>query len=404
MVGKRKSYLVMAVVLLFSLSFGAAGCGSDKPAATTTQGTSGGQAKVVNVGWSGPLSGGAAIYGQDTVEGLKMAVEEINGKGGITVSGQKYTINLITLDDQYMPNMTATNARRLRSENKVPVIFTPHAGGVYALQEFNLEEKFLIVAHSADPQIAERGNKLTFVAAPPFSGQPEPFSRVAMEKYGKKVALIPATHKYAKDWTTTFVSAWEKLGGQVTGNFAVDYNKETDFYTYVSKALATKPDVLFVGGPSKPTAMIIKQARQLGFKGGFVLMDQARLEEMEKVVPLSDLTGCIGMMPLYQMPGPGVGKFVENYKARYGGKLPTFHHAGNYMAMKIVARGMEKAGTVEDAAKIFEGMKQIFPIKEEGFPYELTGINSNGSLQVEEAGVMVTDGKYGPPVPISVKK
>lgn len=402
--GRHRGYVFPVAVLLFVLIFAVSGCSSSKPAPATGQGSPGAAAKAVNVGWSGPLSGGAAIYGQDTVEGLKMAVDEINGKGGITVAGQKYTFNLVTLDDQYQPNMTATNARRLRSESKVPVVFCPHAGGVFAMQEFNLDDRFLIIGHSADPAIADRGNKLTFVAAPPFSGQPEPFSKAAMEKFGKKMALVPATHKYAKDWTDAIVSAWEKLGGRVTGNFAVDYNKETDFYTYVSKALATQPDVLFIGGPSKPTAMVIKQARQLGFKGGFILLDQCRLEEMENIVPLADLNGCIGVIPLYKMVGPGVNKFVDGYKAKYGGKLPTFHHAGNYMALKILARGMEKAGSVDDAAKIYEGMKQIFPIKEEGFPYELTGISSKGSLQVEEAGVMVIDGKYGPPIPITVKK
>ena len=36
---------------------------------------------------------------------------------------------------------------------------------------------------------------------------------------------------------------------------------------------AASPDVMFIGGASEPTALVIKQARELGFQGGFMVMD-----------------------------------------------------------------------------------------------------------------------------------
>lgn len=91
---------------------------------------------TVNIGFSGPLSGPAAYYGENTLSGLEMAVDEINQEG-IDVDGKKYGINLVTLDDQYLPNETGTNARRLVQENDTPIIFVPHSGGVFATQVFN---------------------------------------------------------------------------------------------------------------------------------------------------------------------------------------------------------------------------------------------------------------------------
>ena len=44
-------------------------------------------ADEVNIGFTGPLSGGAALYGENTLEGLRMAAKEINGNGGIDVDG-----------------------------------------------------------------------------------------------------------------------------------------------------------------------------------------------------------------------------------------------------------------------------------------------------------------------------
>ncbi|GAB6175096.1 ABC transporter substrate-binding protein [Paradesulfitobacterium aromaticivorans] len=401
MLKKRKNILSLLLIALLSVSVLLSGCGSVKTESASTSPST--TAKVINIGWSGPLSGGAAQYGKDTLDGLQMAVDEINGGGGITVNGQKYTFKVISLDDQYKPDMTATNGRRLVSEYKAPVIFVPHTGGIFALQEFNIDDKFLIEAHSSDPTVAPRNNKLTYIGAPAYSGQPVTYSKIAMQKFGKKVALIPAVTQYGKDWAAAMETAWKNNGGTVTGSFPLDFNTQTDFFPYISKALASNPDVIYVGGPSQPSALLIKQAKQQGFKGGFIISDQPRLEDMEKVVALSELNGTIALMPLYQWNTPGVKKFVEAFKTKYNGKVPTFHNAGMYMAMKLIAMGMEKSGSVNDPSKFYAGMKQVLPIKGDSMPYELDNITDNGQLVQPDQGVIITDGKYGQPFPIIAK-
>jgi branched-chain amino acid transport system substrate-binding protein len=44
--------------------------------------------EVIKLGFTGPLSGGSAKYGKNSEAGLLMAMEEINGKGGIAVAGK----------------------------------------------------------------------------------------------------------------------------------------------------------------------------------------------------------------------------------------------------------------------------------------------------------------------------
>lgn len=78
---------------------------------------------VVSIGYSGPLSGSGAYYGENTLNGLEMAVEEINEEG-FEVDGETYNLNLVTLDDQYLPNETASNAKRLVQEEDSPIIYT----------------------------------------------------------------------------------------------------------------------------------------------------------------------------------------------------------------------------------------------------------------------------------------
>jgi len=392
---KRKSiWLVLSLIVLLVVS----GCGNKSTPTSSEPGKSG-EVKTINIGYTGPLSGGAALFGKEVTEGLDMAVDEINAKG-LMVNSQKYKINLVKLDDQYMPDKAATNARRLKTEFNTPVIFVPHSGGALALQQFNETDEFLIMAYTSEPKIVQSKNKLTMQITSPYNLCQEIYSKMVMDKFGKKLALIPTTSQYGKDWTAVLVPAWEKLGGTVVANTPVDYNKEADFNTYVSKALAVNPDVLFVGGPSQPTALVIKQARQLGFKGGFIVMDQAKVEQMAAVVPLKDLEGAVGVTPVFLYPSEGALPFVDRFKAKYNGKVPAWEASKNYDHMVLLAKGIEKAGNVTDAVKIFEGMKAVTPIKDASITAPIPGIGVGGASMTPGVGIMVENGNYGKPFTI----
>lgn len=123
-------------------------------------------AKDILVGYSGPLSGAAAEYGQDIFSGIDMAVREINDAGGITVKGQKYKFRLEKLNDHVDPTMALKNARRLQENGAIAVfnsVFTTVAPMLRINQEKGKE--FLLMAYTSSPRLMETGNKL--VVAPP---------------------------------------------------------------------------------------------------------------------------------------------------------------------------------------------------------------------------------------------
>ena len=102
---------------------------------------------VVKIGYSGPLSGGAALYGKNVLDGMQMAVEEINA-AGLDIGGKKVKLEIVALDDKYNPSETAINAQRLVQEHKAPAVLVPHSGGIYALQTSNERQKLLVLAYS----------------------------------------------------------------------------------------------------------------------------------------------------------------------------------------------------------------------------------------------------------------
>ena len=351
-------------------------------------------AEKVNIGFTGPLSGGAALYGENTLEGLRMAAEEINAGGGIDVDGTSYEINIVSLDDMYSPSRAAVNGKRLVQQYSTPIVFTPHSGGTFALQAFNERDGFLVMSYTSIPSVTEKGNELTVKIPPNFTDYVKPFTKLTMDRYGKKLGVANATHDYAKYWTKAFVPAWEAAGGEVVASNPMDYNKSADFYTGVSKVLASDPDVLFVGGASEPTGLVVRQARELGFEGGFVIMDQAKIDEVAKVAGgMEAVEGGVGVTPLVYSDNPGAADFVELYKEDHDG-VPTSETAYNYFAMYLVARAMEQAGTVEDAKAIRAAIRDALgKVATNHNPYEVKDISDSGNLAVDVEIAEVVDGK-----------
>ena len=354
--------------------------------------------ETVKLGFTGPLSGGAALYGKNVVNGIEMALKEINATG-LEVGGKKVTLELVTLDDKYAPAESAINARRLVQQYQTPAVFVPHSGGIYALQAFNQQEKFLVMAYSSTPKITETGNKLTIRIPPTFNSYIEPFSRYEMKKFGKNVGMLPGDHEYAKAWSALFEPAWEKLGGKIVSNNPMSYNKSADFYTGVSRVLAEKPDVLFIGGPSEPTALVAKQARELGFKGGFLIMDQAKLDEMAKITGgLAPLDGSVGVLPVAYDTRPGATAFTAAYHKAFGAdRSPTTETSYNYAMTHALAAAMKLAGTTSDAtairAKMDQALKSLPPEMNAG---EFRGIEDNGGTIVDPVVATVEGGKIVP--------
>ncbi|MBI0444986.1 ABC transporter substrate-binding protein [Deinococcus sp. DB0503] len=347
--------------------------------------------KVVNIGYSGPLSGGAAFYGKNVQSGIDLAIDEINRAGGVTVNGEKVTFKLVALDDRYLPNETATNVKRLTSQG-IDVIFVPHAGGILTVQPLTTRDpNFLLVAYSSEPKILAANNPLTFMLPPRYDNYIAPFVSTQMKAFGKRLGLVGTTTAYGKQWTDAITEEWKKQGGTVGSNNGVDYNTTVDFSSAVTKALAEKPDVLFVGGPSQPTAQVIKAAREQGFKGGFIVMDQAKFEEMTNI-PQSYLDGSVGVLPTVEYPGSQA--FVAKYQRAYK-KIPTSEAALNYVGMQAVARAMVLAGTTTDPVAIRAKLGQaVTSLPKSVSIYAVKGVTPAGHLDADVIAASVKGGKY----------
>ena len=342
------------------------------------------EAKELIIGFTGPLSGPAALYGTETLNGLTLAVEEINADGGIEVDGQPYTVKIASLDDKYLPNEAATNAKRLVQEQNTKVVYTPHSGGVYALQVFNEEEDFIVMAYTSEPGVTDSGNSRTVRIPPRYDNYLEPFSKYAMNNFGKKIAFLPTASQYGKDWADALRPVWEGAGGEIVFDESIDFTKDTDFQTIMTNALNSNPDTLFIGGASEPTALVLKQARELGFEGGFIIMDQAKFDQMGAVLGGSYelLNGSVSTLPLIHSSYPATATFIENYEAKFTTK-PGAEAGFHYVSLNILLDAMEIAGTVEDTEAIMAAMDEAAKnLSEDKQVYMVAGVGEDGGYEL----------------------
>jgi branched-chain amino acid transport system substrate-binding protein len=391
----KKESLVLMIFLLGVIALSAC----TPPGASETSGNGGGSGdegdeNTVTLGYTGPLSGGAADYGENALSGIELAVKQINEGGGFEVNGETYKYDLKSLDDKYQPSEAAINGQKFVQQFQAPIVFTPHSGGVLALQEFNESSNFIIAAYTSEPQVTATGNELTIRIPPSYAGYMEPFTKYEMDKFGKKLAMLPTNSAYGQAWTELFKEEWKKQGGQVVAETPLDYNNDTSFSAGISKALAKDPDVLFVGGPSEPTALVIKEARQLGFEGGFAVMDQAKFNEMAAVLGgMEPLNGSIGVLPLEYYDNTAKEEFVNSYKEEFS-EQPGWEAGWNYMATYVFTEAMKQAGTVTDVEKIRanveSGMKNLPEDKQIAV---LEGLSENGGFISERTIAAVENGQ-----------
>jgi len=358
-----------------------------------------GNADEILIGYTGPLSGVAAEFGQDVYNGIALAVKEINAKGGVKVGGRPYALKLERLDDRVDPTLAVNNARRFRANGAIAV-FNPVFSTIAAIMKINEEKgnEFLIFAMTSTPRVEEMKNRLTVTAPGPFTSSVEIYSNWALSRGYKKCAMLVTLGAYGDEWRSVFKKAWEAKGGIITADRPANYYMETDFSSQLTAALATGPDVMLIGGPTGATALVIEQARGMGYKGGFIMIDQPRQDQIAKLLGGTKILGnTIGSAAADSMPPRPGQNFIERYRAEYK-KAGAMESAVNYTMVYVLARSLEAAGTPNDVHKIRAAIPLALPLLADKFPMETKGISGEGRFHIYSSTQTITNGQWDEPI------
>ena len=344
------------------------------------------------IGFSAPLSGPAAEYGQDCMYGVDMAIKELNAAGGVTVKGKKYTFRMEKLDDRMDPTQAKNNALRLVNQNKAIAVFSPNftsAAAIMGIQPTN----FILVAYTSIHALLDKGHPMIITAVPNFATYAQVFANQAWANGWRNYASVVTVGGYGDAWRSAFHHIWAGKGGRNLGDYPANYYAETDYSSQLTAALSKKPDFLLIGGPSAPTVLVIEQARALGFKGGFVCIDQAKPDYIAKVVKdMKSLEGMISTGDLVRLPLPAVPGFSARYKAAYKREMGA-ECVLHYNPMKVIAKTIQISQSL-DPVVIRRNIPKALPTLGDTVPNELFGMNDKGFMYCGLITQQVKNGKF----------
>lgn len=325
---KRMQWIILGLLLFFVT--GAPSFGANEP---------------IKIGICMPITGPAAFLARDSINGVMIAIDDVNKAGGV-LGGRK--IEVIKEDDASQPSQGVSAVRKLITRDKVVAILGNLNSPVCAAtrevcKEFGIPQ--LVMGCSADslpigyPYLFRVNTNNTF--------QTVPFIRwLVRDKGRKRIVILYENSDWGLNLNDVSAKYAKKYGAQIL--LQDGYNPgTTDYLPVLSKIKMLNPDLILSAALVNEAAIIIRQARELGIKaslfagwGGWAHSDIHKLADgAEEGVIFADIFPA-------ENPQNAVAKYVlEEIKRRYPNTLPNVYHAQCYDAALTLINAIKSAGS-----------------------------------------------------------
>lgn len=342
---------------------------------------------VVKIGVPAIQSGPMATYGANFNSGVTVAVNEINEGGGLAIGGKRYKVQAVFCDTQADSAKAAACGRRLSSQDRVAAMVMATSIETFPILGFNATSNppFLVISSSASNKLVETNNPLvarywfnTYSYMPGLTKRLQDLLSAGGKK-NAKISIMQSEDEFGKAWSDTLAAGWKKAGGEIS-SLSTWTLGTTDFYPQLSSLLRAQPDLVAVPGTCSTIAPIIKQGRELGFKGDFIVDLACDHVELAKFVKPELYRGSYFFGSNWSIDSSSNQTFKERY-AKVSKGEPTVISADGYGQFMWVAKAMEKAGTSTDAKAIRAALPEVL-----GAPWNLLGIS-----QLQANGETVAD-------------
>lgn len=353
---KRTLCWVLIIGLLISL--GILGCAKKKE-------------KEIKIGGVLPLTGSAAVWGENAKMGLEIALEEVNEAGG--VKGKK--LKLIIEDSQSDPAKAVSALQKLISTDKVSVVIGDIASSsVLAMAPIAEKAKVVLLSPGAsNPDISKAG-EFIFRNWQSDALEGEVDAKFAYERLAyRKMVVIYVNNAYGTGLKTVFEETFKKLGGKILASESFEQGA-TDMRSQLSKISSVNPEAIYMPGYPPEMAITLRQAREIGIKIQFISVqafDDPKILETAKAAA----EGVFFSVPKPPEPSqPIVTKFIRKYKEKYNREPGVCSDTG-YDALKIIIWAMDKSGVSG-----LNVQKQLLKLKNFPGAAGLTTFDENGDV------------------------
>jgi branched-chain amino acid transport system substrate-binding protein len=297
----------------------------------------------IKIGYIGPLTGEAASYGADTLNGTKLAIEEINAAGGI--NGRE--VVLIAEDGRCTGADAASAAQKLVNIDGVIAIIGGQCSGetLAAAPIAEAGQVVMISPVSSSPDVTEAGDFI-FRDYPSDALKTKAMATyLAKEGFAKMAMMTENT-----DFATAFRNALTADLGEehIVFNEVVEPGTK-DFRTLITRLKATDFDIFFPNAQSDAVmAAMMQQLREQDLTQTAITHDVGDSATLGEIA-----TEAVEGLLVIAVPSAGEdGSFGATYKEKFGEAQATMSFAAHaYDAMNVLAKVMETAGTTGTAIR-----------------------------------------------------
>ena len=404
-----KKYLAMllAGAMCLSLLAGCGGGASSSDSAASSGSTSGSETAAIKIGGVGPLTGGAAIYGNAAANGAKIAVDEINALGGLQLE--------LKYEDDAHDAEKSVNAYNTLKDWGVQVFLgsVTSAPGVATSAESNGDHIFYLTPSASSPDvlggianaltgtvdIPRKDNVFQMCFTDPNQGEYSA-QYISDNALGSKIAIIYKNDDvYSTGIYNSFVAKAEELNLEVVSTTTFTSDSQTDFSVQIADAKNAGADLVFLPMYYDAAPLILTQANAAGYAPKFFGVDG-----MDGILTVDGFDTALaeGVMLLTPFNADAeddaTQTFVTKYQNAYG-DVPNQFAADAYDCVYAIYEALNNVGATADmdASTLCDLLMAEFTSSEFSFT-GLTGDemtwDATGAVSKYPRGMMIENGAY----------
>lgn len=389
---KRFTFIFLAFVLVLALVAGCGDSGGALPEDQETEEEEGAETAAFKIGGTGPLTGGAAIYGNSAKNGAQIAVDEINALGGLQLE-LKYE------DDEHDAEKAVNAYNKLKDWGmQISLGTVTTTPGVATSTEHFKDRIFFLTPSASSPTVTEgKDNVFQMCFADPNQGSASA-QYIIDKNLGSKIAVIYKNDDaYSKGTYDTFIERAAALGLEIVSTTTFTEDSQTDFSVQLADAKSAGADLLFLPMYYTPASLILQQAKAIDYAPKFFGIDG-----MDGILTLENFDTALaeGVMLLTPFSPDATDdrtvNFVKTYQELFG-EVPNQFAADGYDCVYAYYEALLAAGSTPDmsAEEICEAMIETFT----SFTFDgLTGDQmtwgTNGEVSKTPKGMVIENGSY----------
>ncbi len=355
--------------------------------------------ETIKIGEIDPLSGKLAKHGIEIHEGILMAVEEINARGGI--SGKK--VELVTRDDQSLPEVAYTIVQELSQRKNVLAITGGYVDTlVSVISTAALKNKIPYVAAASIQEELSKTNNPYFFRISKLSGFLNPITGFLLENIKpRRIGILYASTPGATEFASKLTSSMVNHGIEVP--FKEKFKPGlSDFTPLIIKMTRYDLDFIVSGGFLPDHLLLIRQIKQNGYPlkgylGPWGIAYPSFISQMKDEANL--LFSTCAWNPEITLPGTEEQskKFVEHFKNRFG-KIPNTTNMHGYTAAMVILDALKRIDVNHKDAK--EHLRDAIAATDILLPMEHVVFDKNGDpLHYKHVVVQIQEGRIVPVYP-----